>query len=89
MSTSLNKVSFELVVVVVVVSHTNNYPDNTHWTGRGEAAQGGREMAKEGFEFDVVHTSMLQRAIKTMWGALTELNQVRVCVCVCGWLLSS
>ena len=32
----------------------------------------------EGFEFDVVYTSMLKRAIKTAWVVLDELSQQHV-----------
>ena len=53
----------------------------TGWTdvdltekGRAEARQAGRLMAAEGFEFDVAFTSVLTRAIRTLWLALDEMS---------------
>ena len=53
----------------------------TGWTdvdltdkGRGEAREAGRVMAAEKFEFDVAHTSVLKRAIRTLWIALDEMD---------------
>jgi 2,3-bisphosphoglycerate-dependent phosphoglycerate mutase len=53
----------------------------TGWTdvdlsdkGREEAVQGGRLLRQEGFVFDVAFTSVLRRAIKTLWLALEELD---------------
>jgi len=43
--------------------------------GRAEARAAGRLLADEGIRFDVAFTSLLQRAIKTMWLALEELEQ--------------
>lgn len=55
----------------------------TGWTdvdltdqGREEAAAAGRLLREEGFEFDLVFTSLLKRAIRTMWIALDELDQM-------------
>lgn len=55
----------------------------TGWTdvdltdqGRAEAREAGRLLRAEGFEFDVVYTSVLKRAIRTMWLALDELDQM-------------
>ena len=55
----------------------------TGWTdvdltekGRAEAAEAGRLMASEHFEFDVVHTSVLNRALRTMWIALDEMDML-------------
>jgi 2,3-bisphosphoglycerate-dependent phosphoglycerate mutase len=55
----------------------------TGWTdvdlsdaGREEARQAGRLMAAEKFEFDVAFTSVLKRAIRTEWIALSELDQM-------------
>ncbi|MCC5875376.1 MAG: 2,3-diphosphoglycerate-dependent phosphoglycerate mutase [Candidatus Sumerlaeia bacterium] len=57
----------------------------TGWTdvdltdqGRKEAATAGRLLREEGFEFDLVYTSVLKRAIRTMWIALDELDQMWV-----------
>jgi len=55
----------------------------TGWTdvdlsdkGREEARQAGRLMAGEKMEFDVVFTSVLKRAIRTMWIALDEMDMM-------------
>jgi 2,3-bisphosphoglycerate-dependent phosphoglycerate mutase len=55
----------------------------TGWTdvdlseqGRVEARESGRLMADEKYEFDVAYTSLLKRAIRTLWIALDELDQM-------------
>ena len=55
----------------------------TGWTdvplseqGIEEAKAAGRQLKKDGFIFDVAYTSVLQRAIKTLWLALEELDQM-------------
>ena len=54
----------------------------TGWTdvdltanGRDEARRAGQLLAAKGYGFDVAYTSLLKRAIKTLNGVLTELNQ--------------
>jgi 2,3-bisphosphoglycerate-dependent phosphoglycerate mutase len=42
--------------------------------GVEEAREAGRVLAREGFVFDVAYTSMLKRAIKTLWLALEEMD---------------
>ena len=42
--------------------------------GIDEAMQGGRYLAKEGYIFDVAYTSVLKRAIKTLWIVLEEMD---------------
>jgi 2,3-bisphosphoglycerate-dependent phosphoglycerate mutase len=42
--------------------------------GRAEAREAGRLMAAEKFEFDVAFTSVLKRAIRTLWIALDEMD---------------
>ena len=44
--------------------------------GRNEAQSGGQLLAKEGFQFDCVYTSVLKRAIRTLWITLEELDQM-------------
>lgn len=44
-------------------------------TGRAEARESGRLLVEEGFEFDVAHTSVLQRAINTLDLALEVMGQ--------------
>jgi 2,3-bisphosphoglycerate-dependent phosphoglycerate mutase len=53
----------------------------TGWTdvdltdkGRDEAGAAGRLMAAEKFEFDVAYTSVLKRAIRTLWIALDQMD---------------
>ena len=53
----------------------------TGWTdvdlsdrGRAEAKEAGRLMASERFEFDVAYTSLLKRAIRTLWMAFDEMD---------------
>jgi 2,3-bisphosphoglycerate-dependent phosphoglycerate mutase len=42
--------------------------------GREEAVEAGRLMAAEKYEFDLAHTSVLKRAIRTLWIALDEMD---------------
>jgi 2,3-bisphosphoglycerate-dependent phosphoglycerate mutase len=44
--------------------------------GRVEAREAGRLMASEKFEFDVAFTSVLKRAIRTLWMALDEMDMM-------------
>lgn len=53
----------------------------TGWTdvdlsekGRVEAKEAGEVLEREGFTFDVAYTSMLKRAIRTLWIAMDELD---------------
>ena len=53
----------------------------TGWTdvdltahGRVEALQAGRELIKENLTFDVAYTSVLKRAIRTLWIILDEMD---------------
>ncbi len=53
----------------------------TGWTdvdlterGRVEAAEAGRTLKKEGYVFDLAHTSVLKRAIRTLWIVLDEMD---------------
>ena len=44
--------------------------------GREEAKAAGRVLKENGFVFDQAHTSLLKRAIRTLWIALDELDQM-------------
>lgn len=44
-------------------------------TGRAEAAEGGRALAQEGFDFDLCYTSRLKRAVHTLDIVLDELDR--------------
>ncbi len=53
----------------------------TGWTDVGltpkgveEAVEAGKLMMEEGFTFDIAYTSVLKRAIKTLWLALEEMD---------------
>jgi 2,3-bisphosphoglycerate-dependent phosphoglycerate mutase len=55
----------------------------TGWTdvdlseaGVGEARKAGRVLKDEGYAFDISYTSVLKRAIRTLWIALDELDQM-------------
>ena len=55
----------------------------TGWTdvdlsprGIDEAAASGRLLKSEGYRFDVAFTSVLKRAVRTLWIALDELDQM-------------
>lgn len=45
-------------------------------TGTKEAIEAGKVLRTEGFEFDIAYTSVLKRAIKTLWLALEQLDQM-------------
>jgi 2,3-bisphosphoglycerate-dependent phosphoglycerate mutase len=45
-------------------------------TGSAEAREAGRILKKEGFVFDIAYTSLLKRAIHTLWLMMDELDQV-------------
>lgn len=55
--------------------------------GREEAKRGGQQMKEEGFEIDICFTSVLKRAIRTLWIALDEMDQMWVPV-VRAWQLN-
>jgi len=66
----------------------------TGWTDVGlsekgveEAREAGRLLRAEGFRFDVAYTSVLKRAIKTLWLALEELDQMWIPV-INSWRLN-
>ncbi len=66
----------------------------TGWTdvplsekGVEEAKAGGRQMKADGYVFDVAFTSVLKRAIKTLWLALEEMDQMWIPV-VNSWRLN-
>ena len=42
--------------------------------GDPEALEAGRVLRKEGYSFDVAYTSVLKRAIKTLWIAMEEMD---------------
>jgi 2,3-bisphosphoglycerate-dependent phosphoglycerate mutase len=57
----------------------------TGWTdvdlselGRREAAQAGRELLRERLEIDIAFTSVLKRAVRTLWLMLDEMDRMWV-----------
>jgi 2,3-bisphosphoglycerate-dependent phosphoglycerate mutase len=48
--------------------------------GREEAVAAGRILQKEGYSFDVAYTSLLKRAIKTLWLVLEEMDLMWIAV---------
>lgn len=72
---------YKLVLVRHGQSEWNLQNRFTGWTdvdlteqGRAEAAQGGKLLASEGYTFDVAYTSVLKRAIRTLWIVLDEMD---------------
>ena len=43
-------------------------------TGRAEAHEAGRQLRDAGIDFDIAYTSLLKRAIHTLWIALDEID---------------
>jgi 2,3-bisphosphoglycerate-dependent phosphoglycerate mutase len=73
----------KLVVVRHGESTWNKENRFTGWTdvdlsekGRQEAREGGEVLKKEGYVFDVAYTSVLKRAIRTLWTILDEVDQM-------------
>jgi 2,3-bisphosphoglycerate-dependent phosphoglycerate mutase len=74
---------FRLVLIRHGESVWNKENRFTGWTdvdlserGREEAVEAGRLLKTEGFVFDVAYTSLLKRAIRTLWIALSELDMM-------------
>ncbi len=74
---------YKLVLLRHGESSWNKENRFTGWTdvdlsekGRAEAKEAGVLLKKEGFAFDVAYTSVLKRAIRTLWIALDELDQL-------------
>jgi 2,3-bisphosphoglycerate-dependent phosphoglycerate mutase len=66
----------------------------TGWTdvdltqkGSDDALKAGEVLKKEGFTFDLAYTSVLTRAIKTLWNVLTPMNLLWVPV-IKSWTLN-
>ena len=72
-----------LVLIRHGESQWNNENRFTGWVdvdlsdkGRAEAKRAGRQLIDEGFRFDQVYTSILKRAVRTLWIALEEMNSM-------------
>jgi 2,3-bisphosphoglycerate-dependent phosphoglycerate mutase len=55
--------------------------------GRRQAARAGQQIRDEGFQVDIAFTSVLKRAIRTLWIALDEMDQMWVPV-IRAWQLN-
>lgn len=55
--------------------------------GANEAKQAGRLLAEAGFTFDIAYTSVLKRAIRTLWHVQDEMDQMWIPV-VHSWRLN-
>ncbi len=72
---------YKLVLVRHGQSSWNKENRFTGWTdvdlteqGISEARQAGKRLREEGFEFDIAYTSVLKRAIRTLWIILDEMD---------------
>jgi len=83
---------------VVLVRHGesvwNKENKFTGWTdvdlsekGNEESLRAGRQLKKEGFAFDLAYTSVLKRAVKTLWNILSEMDLVWIPV-IKSWKLN-
>ncbi len=80
---SLKQIMKKLVLLRHGESAWNKENRFTGWTdvdltdkGRAEARQAGRLLKEAGFAFDLAHTSVLKRAIRTLWLALEEMDRM-------------
>jgi 2,3-bisphosphoglycerate-dependent phosphoglycerate mutase len=75
--------SHQLVLIRHGESQWNLENRFTGWTdvdltenGLKEARRAGRQLLEDGFGFDVCYTSVLKRAIRTLWTVLDEMDQM-------------
>ena len=76
---------YKIVLVRHGESAWNQENRFTGWTdvplsekGLAEARSAGQLLRKEGFVFDKAYTSVLKRAIHTLWGVLDEMDQAYI-----------
>jgi 2,3-bisphosphoglycerate-dependent phosphoglycerate mutase len=86
--------TFKLVLLRHGESQWNLDNRFTGWTdvdltenGRAEARRAGALLRAEGFQFDIAFTSVLRRAIRTLWMALDEMDRMWIPV-VNSWRLN-
>src|SRR4030042_2012640 len=77
----MRRAMHELVLIRHGESTWNRENRFTGWTdvdlsekGLAEAKKAGQTLKKEGFVFDVAYTSVLKRAIRTLWLTLDEMD---------------
>jgi 2,3-bisphosphoglycerate-dependent phosphoglycerate mutase len=77
------KIMHKLVLLRHGESTWNKENRFTGWTdvdlsekGVAEAKEAGQILRDEGFDFDIAYTSVLKRAIRTLWLALDEMNRM-------------
>jgi 2,3-bisphosphoglycerate-dependent phosphoglycerate mutase len=92
--TSFTPMTYKIVLIRHGESQWNLENRFTGWTdvdltenGLKEAKAAGKLLKSEGFSFDVAYTSMLRRAIKTLWTVLDEMDQMYLPV-VHNWKLN-
>ncbi len=76
---------YKLVLLRHGQSVWNRSNQFTGWTdvdlteqGVNEAREAGRLLKEEGFQFDLAYTSVLKRAIKTLWLVLEKMDQMYI-----------
>jgi 2,3-bisphosphoglycerate-dependent phosphoglycerate mutase len=76
-------VTYKLVLLRHGESVWNKENRFTGWTdvgltekGRAEAKAAGQLLKAQGFDFDIAYTSVLKRAIKTLWLTLEEMDRM-------------
>ena len=76
---------YKLVLVRHGESTWNKENRFTGWTdvdlsekGMQEAREGGKALKEAGYTFDIAYSSVLKRAIRTLWLALDELDLLRI-----------
>jgi 2,3-bisphosphoglycerate-dependent phosphoglycerate mutase len=91
---SFTHMTYKIVLIRHGESQWNLENRFTGWTdvdltenGLKEAKAAGKLLKAEGFRFDVAYTSMLRRAIKTLWTVLDEMDQMYIPV-VHNWKLN-
>jgi len=82
-SSQLSAAKYQIVLLRHGESTWNEENKFTGWAdvplsvkGLGEARESGKLMLAEGFKFDVAYTSVLRRAIHTLYLALEEMDQM-------------
>lgn len=82
---AISKQTYKLVLIRHGESQWNKENRFTGWydidlseKGQSEAREAGRRLKQEGYVFDVAFTSVLKRAIRTLWTVLDETDQMYI-----------